>query len=221
MSQESPNSPSSPQPKNQRKSRSRRGSYKGSPKKTPPPPFWKNILINLLRGISGLFETAAVKLETQQQENTERNVGIWQRLQRFGNELLSKIRAVVPGNLPVKLPTPAWIGIIAVIVAIAIWAISSLFSAKPSQVANITPTQETPLPTVEGKLEVKPTPAPEITSTPSIESTPLPQPEVIPTPSTEEIPLPYHIQFSCKKPVPTGMATNFTTRSFGNASSFD
>ncbi len=173
-----------------RKSRSRRGSYDKSPKQPPPPPFWKNILINLLRGISGLSEAAAVKLETREQGDTSKNVSIWQNLQLFGNELLSKIRGILPGNLPVKLPNLAWIGILTTIVAIAIWAISSLFTAKPSKVVDITPTQENPLPTTEQELQVKPTPVPEVIPTPSIEETPLPQPEITPTPSIEETPLP-------------------------------
>ncbi|MDJ0674084.1 MAG: hypothetical protein QNJ36_01560 [Calothrix sp. MO_167.B42] len=146
MSQEPPNSP---QPKNKRKSRSRRGSDGTSPTKSSQPPSRQNIVSNLLRGISGLFETGAV-----------------------------------------KLPTPARIGIIAVIVAMAIWAISNLFSTKPNQVANVTPTLETPVSNIEKELEVKPTPLPEVTPTPSIEETPLPQPETEPTPALQIIPTP-------------------------------
>ncbi|WP_088240099.1 hypothetical protein [Calothrix rhizosoleniae] len=173
-----------------RKSRSRRGSYDKSPKQPPPPPFWKNILINLLRGISGFSEAAAVKLETQKQSETSKNVSIWQNLQLLGNELLSKIRGIFPGNLPVKLPNLAWIGILTTIVAIAIWAISSLFTAKPSKVVDVTPTQENPLPTTEQELEVKPTPVPKVIPTPSTEEKSIPQPEINPTPSIEEKTLP-------------------------------
>ena len=154
MSQEPPNSP---QPKNKRKSRSRRGSEGTSPKKFSPPPFWQNIVSNLLQSISALLETGAV-----------------------------------------RLPSVPWIGIIGLIIAIAIWAISQLFSAKPNQVANVTPTPKTSLPNIERELEITPTPVPEVTPTPSIGEIPLPAPEtepippsqITPTQSIEEIPLP-------------------------------
>jgi len=146
MSQEPPNSP---QPKNKPKSRTRRSSEGISPKKSSPPPFRQNIVSNLLRGISGLLETGAVRLP--------------------------------------KLP---WIGIIGLIIAIAIWAISHLFSAKPNQVANITPTQESSLPSTEKELETEPTPASQIIPSPSIEETPLPVPETEPTPASQIIPSP-------------------------------
>ena len=154
MSQEPPNSP---QPKNKRKSRTRRSSEGTSPKKSSPPPFWQNIVSNLLRGISGLLETGAVRLT----------------------------------SLP-------WIGIIGLIIAIAIWTISHLFSTKPNQVANLTPIPESSLPNIEKELEVKPTPPSQIIPSPSIEEKPLPAPEteptppsqIIPSPSIEETPLP-------------------------------
>ena len=87
----------------------------------------------------------------------------------------------------VRLPILPWIGIIGVIVAIAIWTISHLFSAKPNQVANVTPTQETPLSNIEKELEVKPTLVPEVTPTPSIGKTLLPEPEIEPTPPSQVI----------------------------------
>nr|MDJ0799237.1 hypothetical protein [Calothrix sp. MO_167.B12] len=161
MSPEPQNSSPSPQPRDRRKSRSRSGSYGASPKQPTPPPFWKSLLINLLRGVSGLLETTAVKLETEQQDNTEETTSIWQKLQLFGNGVFSKIRGLLPGNLPVKLTTPGLIGIIAVIVAIAIWTISSLFPTKPTEVANITPSQETPPSTMDRELKVTPTPSTE------------------------------------------------------------
>ncbi|MDJ0620269.1 MAG: hypothetical protein QNJ63_26615 [Calothrix sp. MO_192.B10] len=212
MSPEPQNSSPSPQPRDKRKSRSRSGSYGASPKQPTPPPFWKSLVINLLRGVSGFLETTAVKLETEQQDNTEKTVSIWQKLQLFGNGVFSKIRGVLPRNLPGKLPTPALIGILAVIFVIAIWTISSLFPTKPTEVANITPSQETPPSTMDRELEITPTPSiketplpepeviptppviatpvPEITPTPSIKETPLPEPEVIPTPPVIATPVP-------------------------------
>jgi hypothetical protein len=174
---------------------------------TPATPFWKNILINLLRGVSGFLETTAVKLETEQQPNTETNIGIWQRLQLLRGGLFSKIRGV----LPVKLPTPAWLGIIGVIVAIAIWTTSSLFATKTNEVANTTSEPEISLPA--DNQESPTTPQLEPIPTPTPEETSLPQPEPTPTLSAEEtletepIPTPTPEETSLPKPEPTLIPT--------------
>ena len=202
MSPEPENPAPSPQGKNKRQSRP----------ELPQTPFWKNIVINLLRNISRFSETAAVKLETQQKAEWSVTTGTLEKLQLLFNGISNKISGVLPKNLPINLPTPAWIGIVGVTVAIALWITSSLFATKPpTQVASntepeipIPQVKVTPTPSVEEIPEPEPTlmeevaetPTSEVTSTPSTEEalepeptpTPIetPEPEVTSTPPIEE-----------------------------------
>jgi hypothetical protein len=142
------------------------------------PPIWKVKIIQVLRGTIGILEAAAVKLETAPPPNAEARPGFW-------SGVLGKIRSLLPANLSTKLSDTALTGIIAAIAVILVWTTTTVFSAKPTEVATIPPVEEFPAPT--------PTPTPTIAQPPELVTvTPEPQPpaEITPPPEPEPTPTP-------------------------------
>ncbi len=147
-------------------------------------PTWKVKIIQILRGTIGILETAAVKLETSPPPDAEKTPGFW-------SGLLAKIRSLLPANLSTKLSDTALTGIIAAIGVILVWTTTTVFSAKPTEVATVPPVEEipTPTPTIAQPPEsvtVIPEPQPPEEITPPPEPEPEPEPE--PTPAVELTP---------------------------------
>lgn len=141
-------------------------------------PIWKVKIIQFLRGTIGILEAAAVKLETAPPANAEARPGFW-------SGLLAKIRSLLPANLSTKLSDTALTGIIAAIAVILVWTTTTVFSAKPTEIATVPPVEEVPTPT--------PTPTPAIAQPPELVTvTPEPQPpaEITPPPEPEPEPEP-------------------------------
>ncbi|AFY33269.1 hypothetical protein [Calothrix sp. PCC 7507] len=152
-----------------------------SPEPTPPKPYqrnqpiWKVKIIQVLRGTIGILETAVVKLDTAPPPGAEDTPSFW-------SGLLTKIRSLLPTNFSSNLSDTALTGILAGIAVILVWTTTTVFSAKPTEIATVPPVEEAPIPT--------PTiaqPPPE-----SVTVTPEPQPtaEIIPPPEPEPEPNP-------------------------------
>ncbi len=155
-------------------------------------PFWKTKTVQILRGTISLLETAVVKLETEPSAGPEETPNFLQKLQSFWRTVLSKIRSFLPQNLSAKLSDTALTGVIAGIAVILLWTTSSLFTTKPTEVANVPPQQvEEPPITSTTPLETLPpeVPAVEEAKPPLAEETPPPIEEVKP-PLVEETPPP-------------------------------
>ncbi|WP_414586381.1 hypothetical protein [Scytonema sp. PCC 10023] len=151
-------------------------------------PIWKATIIQILRGTIGLLETTVEKLETAPPRGSEETPGFLQKLQLGWSAALGKIRSLLPTNLSRKFSDTALTGIIAGIAVLLIWTTSTVFSGKPTQVATVPPTEETPPATIAIPPELEAPPAP-----PAAEQTPpavaetTPQPEETP-PATIAIP---------------------------------
>ncbi|MBR8832634.1 MAG: hypothetical protein DSM106950_00960 [Stigonema ocellatum SAG 48.90 = DSM 106950] len=179
MSQDNQNSqpPSSPEPR--------------ADQVTQPPqqpyqrvlPFWKNQIIQILRGTIRLLETTVVKLETAPPPGTKETPSFFQPLQSLWSAALAKIRFVLPDSLSAKLSDTVLTGVIAVIVVILVWTNLSTFTKKPPETENVPPQQaETPL-TITTPTATVPPEAP-----PSVTETPPPSEEIVPPPVAETPP---------------------------------
>jgi hypothetical protein len=178
MSQDNPpNSqpPSSPEPRRNR--RQRRNEDETQSRQTPyqkSPPFWKQTIIQLLRGTIGILETTVDKLETQPSPDTEET-----RRQGWWGAILISMRSVLPTGLSSQLSDTFLSSAIAIIAVLAVWGTSSFFANKPTKVAIVPPTpivQEAP-----SESEVLPTPLP----IPSVEAT---KPPIVEEKETEDKP---------------------------------
>ena len=146
-------------------------------KNTQPPsspekvPFWKALLIKVLRGTSGVLETTAIKLETEPFPDTVEKLGFLQKLQQIWISLLGKIRLIIPAQFSAKLSDTALSGIIGGLVVMIFLITSNVFDSKPSQVAIVSPNTEIPqvVSTTEPESIV---PSKETVSAPSEEETP-------------------------------------------------
>lgn len=112
-----------------------------SPKK---PPFWKALLVKVLRSTSGALETTAIKLETEPFPGTEEKTSFLQKIQQFWTSILGKIRLIIPVQLSAKLSDTALSGIIGGLIVIVFLITSDVFDRKPSEVATIPPNTEIP-----------------------------------------------------------------------------
>jgi hypothetical protein len=147
-------------------------------------PIWKATIIQILRGTIGALETTVEKLETVPPPGSEETPGFLQKLQLGWNAALGKIRSLLPANLSRKLSDTAITGIIAGIAVILVWTTSTVLSGKPTEVAAVPPTEETPPATITTPPQVEAPPTP-----PAAEETPPPVEEVTP-PLTAETPPP-------------------------------
>ncbi len=146
-------------------------------KNTQPPsspekvPFWKALLIKVLRGTSGVLETTAIKLETEPFPDTVEKLGFLQKLQQIWISLLGKIRLIIPAQFSAKLSDTALSGIIGGLVVMIFLITSNVFDSKPSQVATVSSNTEIPqvVSTTEPESIV---PSKETVSPPSEEETP-------------------------------------------------
>ena len=146
-------------------------------KNTQPPsspekvPFWKALLIKVLRGTSGVLETTAIKLETEPFPDTVEKLGFLQKLQQIWISLLGKIRLIIPAQFSAKLSDTALSGIIGGLVVMIFLITSNVFDSKPSQVATVSSNTEIPqvVSTTEPESIV---PSKETVSAPSEEETP-------------------------------------------------
>ncbi|PMB14608.1 hypothetical protein CEN47_28050 [Fischerella thermalis CCMEE 5319] len=168
MSQDNQNSqpPSSPQPQDD--TSRQRNNQRGQS-------FWKTKTIQILKGAIAVLETTVDKLETESPPaDVSRNW--WSRL-------LAKIRSYLPANFSAKLSDTALTGAIAIFAVILVWATSTIFPGKPTEIATTPPTSPTPLtsPSPTEEPTVAETPPPEEEPTPPPE--PEPEPEVTPTPT--------------------------------------
>jgi hypothetical protein len=179
MSQDNQNSqpPSSPQPQDD--TSRQRNNQRGQS-------FWKTKTIQILKGAIAVLETTVDKLETESPPG-DVSLNWWSRL-------LAKIRSYLPANFSAKLSDTALTGAIAIFAVILVWATSTIFPGKPTEIATTPPTPPTPLtsPSPEPSLTEEPTvaetPSPEEEPTPIPEETtpppePEPEPEVTPTPT--------------------------------------
>ncbi|AFY54521.1 hypothetical protein Riv7116_1983 [Rivularia sp. PCC 7116] len=112
-----------------------------SPEKLP---FWKTLLVKVLRGTSGLLETTADNLETEPTPGSEEKSGFLQRLQQLWIGILGKIRLIVPVQLSAKLSDTALTGIIGGLAVIIFLVTSNAFERKPSQVAAVATNTDIP-----------------------------------------------------------------------------
>jgi hypothetical protein len=175
MSQDNQNSqpPSSPQP--QENTSRRRNNQRGQS-------FWKAKTIQILKGAIAVLETTVDKLETESPPG-DVSPNWWSRL-------LAKIRSYLPANISAKLSDTALTGTIAIFAVILVWATSSVFTGKPTEIATTPPTS--PIPLTAPSPEPSPTEEPSVTETlppPEEEPTPIPE-EVIPEPEPEITPTP-------------------------------
>ena len=154
-------------------------------------PFWKAKIIQLLQGTIGVLEVTVEKLETAPPPGTEEKPGFFQQLQLRWGGLLRTIRLFLPSNLSTKLSDTALTGIVTGIAVILVWATTTVFTGKPTEIATVPPVEEVPIPTPtittppesvapEPQPPEKITPPPEVQITPP---TPEPEPEPIPTPT--------------------------------------
>jgi len=189
MSQDNQNSqpPSSPEPAAQQ-------SEPTADQITQPPqqpyqrvqPFWKTKVIQFLRGTIGLLETTVVKLETETASGTEVTPNFWQQFQSLWSTALAKVRFVLPSSVSAKLSDTALTRVIAGLVVILVWTTSSIFTLKPTEVANVPPQKVEPPVTITTPTESVPQEVPPVAETtpPTEEITPpLPEVEPIPTPT--------------------------------------
>ncbi|KAF3884873.1 MULTISPECIES: hypothetical protein [Nostocales] len=191
MSQDNPNPqpPSSPEPKG---SQSQQRVEQVTQPDIRVQSAWKSFIIRILRGTIGILEATANRLEAESPAGAVETRG-GASSQGWG-AVLGKIRSFLPENLSTKLSDTALTGIIAGIAVIGFWTTSSLLSGKPTEVATVPPTQETPPVT--------------ITTPPVAEEVPLTQPEEIPTPQAEEVPPPVTGEVPLTQPeeIPTPQA---------------
>ncbi len=185
MSQDNPNS----QPPSSREPEANQSEPTADQVTQPPQkpyqrvqPFWKNKVIQILRGTIGLLETTVVKLETAPPPGTKETPSFLLRLQSLWSAALAKIRFLLPDSLSAKLSNTALTGILAAIVVILVWTNSSRGERPrdPTEVANVPPQQaEIPV-TITTPTEPVPPQAPPVEQTPP---SPEPEPEPIPTPT--------------------------------------
>ncbi|MBN3881724.1 MAG: hypothetical protein V7K64_22900 [Nostoc sp.] len=154
-------------------------------------PFWKAKIIQLLQGTIGVLEVTVEKLETAPPPGSEEKPGFFQQLLLKWGGLLRTIRLFLPSNLSTKLSDTALTGIVTGIAVILVWATTTVFTGKPTEIATVPPVEEVPIPTPtittppesvapEPQPPEKITPPPEVQITPP---TPEPEPEPIPTPT--------------------------------------
>lgn len=173
MSQDNQNSqpPSSPQPQDD--TSRQRNNQRGQS-------FWKTKTIQILKGAIAVLETTVDKLETESPPaDVSRNW--WSRL-------LAKIRSYLPANFSAKLSDTALTGAIAIFAVILVWATSTIFPGKPTEIATTTPTSPTPL--TSPSPEPSPTEEPTVAETPPPEEEPTPPPEPEPEPEVTPTPTP-------------------------------
>ncbi|MBF1991438.1 hypothetical protein [Fischerella thermalis] len=165
MSQDNQNSqpPSSPQPQDD--TSRQRNHQRGQS-------FWKTKTIQILKGAIAVLETTVDKLETESPPG-DVSLNWWSRL-------LAKIRSYLPANFSAKLSDTALTGAIAIFAVILVWATSTIFPGKPTEIATTPPTSPTPL--------TSPSPEPSLTEEPTVAETPSPEEEPTPIPEPEPEP---------------------------------
>ncbi|PMB20822.1 hypothetical protein CEN45_16200 [Fischerella thermalis CCMEE 5198] len=170
MSQDNQNSqpPSSPQPQDD--TSGQRNHQRGQS-------FWKTKTIQILKGAIAVLETTVDKLETESPPPGDVSLNWWSRF-------LAKIRSYLPANFSAKLSDTALTGAIAIFAVILVWATSTIFPGKPTEIATTPPTSPTPL--------TSPSPEPSLTEEPTVAETPSPEeePTPIPEPGPEVTPTP-------------------------------
>jgi hypothetical protein len=183
--------------RDKRRKRRNEGEVTPSPRSyQKKPPFWKAIIIQILRGTSGILETVAVKLETETPSTPENTrEGVFRGWDRF----LNQVRLFLPSSVSNALSDTVLTGILAVFVVGIVWYGTTFFSGKFTELSKTPPTEEIPQPTPtvtaspkSSKLEVIPSPTVEATPSPTVEATPEVE-EIIPSPSpsvTDVTPVP-------------------------------
>ncbi|MEH2267524.1 MAG: hypothetical protein V7K68_03680 [Nostoc sp.] len=158
-------------------------------------PFWKAKIIQLLQGTIGVLEVTVEKLETAPPPGSEEKPGFFQQFQLRWGGLLRTIRLFLPSNLSTKLSDTALTGIVTGVAVILVWATTTIFTGKPTEIATVPPVEEVPIPipTITTPPELtapEPQPPEEITPPPEVQTTsptPEPEPEPIPTPTPTPI----------------------------------
>ncbi|HLO84001.1 MAG TPA: hypothetical protein VK203_03155 [Nostocaceae cyanobacterium] len=141
------------------------------------PPFWKEIMIQVLRGTSGILENAAVKLETETPSTAKNTPGL-----RGWGKFLNQVRLFLPSSVSNSLSDTVLTGILAIF-AVGIVGISSFFwTGKPAEIATLPPVEEVPTPTPTVTASPESLPVVEVTPTPQAKVTPSPIPDVTVTP---------------------------------------
>ncbi len=97
---------------------------------------------------------------------------------RWWSTALAKIRFLLPDSVSAKLSDTALTGVIVGIVVILVWTTSSLFTPKPTEVANVPPQQVEPSVTITTPTESVQKEVPSVAET----TPPLPEPEIVLTP---------------------------------------
>ncbi|MBE8971094.1 hypothetical protein IQ277_34320 [Nostocales cyanobacterium LEGE 12452] len=162
-------------------------------------PFWKAKIIQLLQGTIGVLEVTVEKLETAPPPGSEEKPGFFQQFQLRWGGLLRTIRLFLPSDLSTKLSDTALTGIVTGVAVILVWATTTVFTGKPTEIATVPPVEEVPIPTptiTTPPESVSPEPQPpeppeEITLPPEVQITPTlePEPEPIPTPTPTPTPI--------------------------------
>lgn len=173
-----------------------------SPKK---PPFWKALLVKVLRSTSGALETTAIKLETEPFPGTEEKTSFLQKIQQFWTSILGKIRLIIPVQLSAKLSDTALSGIIGGLIVIVFLITSDVFDRKPSEVATIPPNTE--IPQVVSTTEPESIVSEETDSVPPVEIPPViekptPEPTLEETTSEQQPEIPPVIEKATSEPEP-------------------
>lgn len=155
MSQESPNSQTSPSPKRK-------------PRENSSQVAVKTQTIKLLRGTVGVLEKAIAQLEAE--STTSAEASWWEPLQGGWGFVLEKIRSLLPASLSGKLSNSALTGVLAGLAIILVLTSLNLFSGKSTAVAVApSPLPEAPAVTTTPSPEPEP---PAVTTTPSSEPEP-------------------------------------------------
>lgn len=195
MSQEQPSQP--PLQSEPGASQSETTLYKGTqtPQKT-----WNRLQavlkeqsIKALRGTIQVLEGVLVKLEappagTLPPATTGKTPSFLNKLQMGWSAALAKIRSLLPENLNQKLSNTALTGIIAGIAVILVWTTSALLPGKPSEVANVPPSEQVPPanlttpPELTAPIAPEPVP-PELTAPVAPEPIEITPPPPVPTPT--------------------------------------
>lgn len=148
--------------------------------------------IKVLRGTIQVLEGVLVKLEAEPPAGTRKPATTREpslnKLQMGWSAVLARIRSFLPENLSSKLPDTALTGIIAGVAVIVVWT-SSVLPGKPSEVANVPPSE--PGKTANVTTPSEPVPTPNVTAPPELTAPAEPQPiEIAPPPEPEPVPTP-------------------------------
>lgn len=150
--------------------------------------------IKALRGTIGVLEGVLEKLEAKPAAGTLPPTGetssFLHKLQIWWSAALANIRSLLPESLNQKLSNTALTSIVAGMAVIIVWTTSVLLPGKPTEVANVPPSEQVPPAIITNVPASEQVPLANITTPPELtapaEPQPIeiaPQPEPMPTPS--------------------------------------